>query len=103
MKEIINFIPRTAAECRQLLADIKGKDAAQVEDRYNRMHDLNKGEIEALVKLIEDQIGEQAPVAEPEPAQEEPEAPEAEDAPAAEEAVEEEEPVQEEPKKASKK
>ena len=109
MKEIINFIPRTVAECRQLLEDIKGKDAAQVADRYNRMCDLDKGEIEILVKLIESQIGAQAPMVEPEPVQQEEnevpaeeQAPEAEETPAEEE-VEEEAPVEEEPKKASKK
>jgi len=98
MKELVNFIPKTFAECKSLLARIKGQTSATVEDRYQGVAELDEDEIKALVALLEAQIGETT--AEPAPA---PEAP-AEEAPASEGAkAEEEAPKKVAPKKSVKK
>ena len=97
MKELVNFIPKTFAECKSLLARIKGQTSATVEDRYQGVAELDEEEIKALVALLEAQIGETT--AEHAPA---PEAP-AEEAPASEEAKAEEEAPKEAPKKVAPK
>ena len=61
MPELLNFIPRTANECRELVKDIDGKSSATLTDRYGNTEELSADNIGELVKLIKDQIGEKSP------------------------------------------
>ncbi len=64
MKQLVNFIPRTAAECRALLSWLsESEGGVSVTDRYGNTHELNTDETKELISLIESQIGEKAPLA----------------------------------------
>ena len=64
MSQLINFIPKTKEECRRLLKDLsESREGAAVADRYGNIDALNAEEVKALIDLIENQIGEEAPKA----------------------------------------
>lgn len=66
MKELVNFIPKSFEECRELLVALRNHpDGVEIPDRYGEMGKLGAIEIKALVKLIENQIGEKTSKAEP--------------------------------------
>ena len=66
MSQLVNFIPRTTEQCRQLLIDLRdNRDGIAIADRYGRIDALNASEIKALIELIENQIGEKTPEKEP--------------------------------------
>lgn len=58
MKELINFIPRTATECMKLLTALSDSpDGATLRDRYGNEERLDAEETGTLAKLIGSQIG----------------------------------------------
>jgi hypothetical protein len=71
MSQLVNFIPRTTEQCRQLLIDLRdNRDGIAIADRYGRIDALNASEIKALIELIENQIGEKTPEKAPAPSKE---------------------------------
>lgn len=64
MKELINFIPRTVAECRNLLVTLRDNpEGVSIADRDGSIDVLNSEEIKTLASLVERQIGEKTPKA----------------------------------------
>lgn len=64
MKELINFIPRTVAECRNLLVTLRDNpEGVSIADRDGCIDVLNSEEIKTLASLVERQIGEKTPKA----------------------------------------
>ena len=67
MKQLTNFIPKTPAECRELLIALQNNpEGVEISDRYGNMEKLDAEEIKSLCGLIEAQIGKpaEAPAAE---------------------------------------
>lgn len=67
MKQLTNFIPKTPAECRELLIALQNNpEGVEISDRYGNMEKLDTEEIKSLCGLIEAQIGKpaEAPAAE---------------------------------------
>lgn len=65
MAQLVNFIPSTAAACRNLLKDLQGQTTFTLADRYGRALTLGMDDIAELTRLIEAQIGEKAPAPKP--------------------------------------
>lgn len=60
MRELVDFIPKTATECRSLLSELRKKpENAVVTDRYGKYrYRLSGEENKALRDLVSAQIGE---------------------------------------------
>lgn len=70
MKQLVNFIPKSVAECRALLVKIRdGNAETEYTDRDGNVCTLSAAEAVELTRLVESQIGEKTPVR-PAPAKE---------------------------------
>lgn len=62
MAELINFIPKTLKECRELLVTLRDNpEGVSLADRNGNIDVLNASEIKSLARLTESQIGEKTP------------------------------------------
>ncbi len=62
MKQLVTFIPRTVAECRNLLSDLRAhRDGHSFPDRYGFIDTFSAEEITELIGLIKAQIGDKTP------------------------------------------
>ncbi len=63
MLQLTDFIPGTAAECRGLLKTLaENSGGVSLTDRHGRRENLTADDVKTLTGLIENQIGEKAPV-----------------------------------------
>lgn len=64
MKELIDFIPRTVAECRSLLVTLRDNpEGTTIVNRFGDILPIDAQECKTLASLVERQIGEKTPKA----------------------------------------